>query len=126
MRILKVSGATPLTQIRFGSTAMLKGVVQHQHTTVRKAIRLVAAIWEGGIPLPAEELVKSGQRHNLMSTTLLMWESTTTAETRMGNLMESGATPLTQMCGGSTALFQYVEHITVRKVIRLVSLIQES
>ena len=74
-----------------------------------------------------EGLVKSGQHNNLMSILLeQIWESTTTAETRMGNLMESGVTPLTQMCGGSIARFQYVEQTTVRNVIRMVSLIQES
>ena len=93
---------------------------------VRRAIHLVSAIPEGQMSQKVEELVRSGQRQNLMIMTSLMWESITTAETRMGNLMESGATPLTQMCGGSTALFQYVEHITVRKVIRMVSVIQES
>ena len=55
------------------------------------------------------ELVKSGQRQSLMSTVLLMWESTTTAGILMAILVESGVTPLTQMRNGSIALFQYVD-----------------
>ena len=75
-----------------------------------------------------EELVKSGQRHNLMSTHLPVWDSTITAGIQMdGILEESGASPLTQISYGSTALFHIVmQHSTVRKVIRWVSLIQES
>ena len=54
------------------------------------------------------ELVKSGQPRNLMSITIYMWESTTTAGILMRILKEFGATPLTQISDGSTALFQYV------------------
>ena len=56
----------------------------------------------------AEELVRSGQPYNLMSMTILMWESTTIAGIILGILKESGVTPLTQISDGSTALSQYV------------------
>ena len=56
----------------------------------------------------AEELVRSGQPRNLMSMTILMWESTTIAGIILGILKESGVTPLTQISDGSTALSQYV------------------
>ena len=55
-----------------------------------------------------EELVRSGQPRNLMSTHILMWESTTIAGILMGILEESGASPLIQRSNGSTALFQAV------------------
>ena len=75
-----------------------------------------------------EELVKSGQRHNLMSTHLPVWESTITAGIQMdGILEESGASPLTQIRNGSFALFHIVmQHTTVKRAFRWVSLIQES
>ena len=70
-----------------------------------------------------EGLVKSGQRHN----TLLRWESTTTAGILIATLKESGATPLTQISGGKSALFLFVTlHTNVRKVIRRVSIMPES
>ena len=55
-----------------------------------------------------EERVKSGQRHNLMITHILIWESTTTAGILMAILVESGVSPLTQISPGSIALFQDV------------------
>ena len=68
-----------------------------------------------------EGLAKSGQHHNLMSTHILMWESTTTAEIQMEVWVESGALLLTQMCRGSLALFQFVMQLTTaRKVVHLV------
>ena len=74
----------------------------------------------------AEELVKPGQHKNLMSTMLHGWETTTIAGTQLGFLEESGATPLIQISGGSTALSRFViQHTTVRKVIHWVSVIQE-
>ena len=76
-----------------------------------------------------EGLVKSGQHKNLMSIPLEQnWGSTTTAGIQVVFfLRESGASPLTQMSYGITALFQYVmQHTTVKEVIRWVSLIQES
>ena len=73
------------------------------------------------------ELVKSGQLLILMIMTLLMWESTTIAGILMGNLVESGAIPLIQMSGGSTALFHIViQHTDVRKAIHWVSVMPES
>ena len=65
-----------------------------------------------------EGLVKSGQRHSLMIImTILMWESTTTAEILMGVLKESGATPLTQIRNGSTAMSKdAMQHTTVRRL----------
>ena len=73
-----------------------------------------------------EELVKSGQPRNLMIAGILRRESTTIAETLMGILKESGATPLTQLENGSTALFQFVvQHTTVRKAIHWVKAIWE-
>ena len=55
------------------------------------------------------ELVKSGQHKNPMGTTMLMWESTTTAGILMAILVESGATPPIQMRNGIIALSQYVD-----------------
>ena len=75
---------------------------------VRKAIHLVEVTPEGQKSLLAEGLVRFGQHHNLMSTTLLMWESTTTVGIQMGTLKESGVTPLIQIRNGSTALSRYV------------------
>ena len=75
-----------------------------------------------------EGLVKSGQHNNLMSILLEQnWESTTNAGIQMGlYLMESGASPLTQMSYGSIALFHIViQHTTVRKAIHWVSPIWE-
>ena len=73
------------------------------------------------------ELANSGQPHNLMSTTILRWESTTTAGIQVVNLVESGATPLIQISGGSSALFQSVRQLTTaRKVIHLVQPIVEA
>ena len=75
-----------------------------------------------------EELVKSGQRHNLMSTNMLMWESTTTAGIQVQIFMgASGATPLIQRSGWKSALSRFVmQHMTVRKAIPWVSHIWES
>ena len=55
------------------------------------------------------ELANSGQPHNLMSTTILRWESTTTAGILMAILVESGATPPIQMRNGIIALSQHVD-----------------
>ena len=77
-----------------------------------------------------EELVKSGQPHNLMCPNILMWvkwkilrrESTIIAESLLVVvLLESGATPLTQIRDGNSALSQFVmQHTTVSKVIHWV------
>ena len=73
-----------------------------------------------------EELVKSGQHHNLMGTIILMWESTTIAGILMGIPMECGVTPLIQIEDGSTALSRDVmQHSTVRKAIHWVKAILE-
>ena len=77
---------------------------------VKKAIHLVPAIWEKQMSQQVEGLVRSGQHRNLMSTIILMWESTITAGTLMTILWVSIVTPLIQKSGGSTALFQYVHH----------------
>ena len=75
----------------------------------------------------AEELVSFGLPQNLISTALLMWESTTTAEIQVGTMVESGASPLTPISYGSSALFRYVTlHTTVRKVIHLVLVILDA
>ena len=58
----------------------------------------------------AEELVRLGQPRNLMIARILVWESTTIAGIQMGILKESGATPLTQISDGSTALSLYVRN----------------
>ena len=76
--------------------------------SVRKAIHWVSVIQERGMSQQAEELVRHGQPRNLMSMTLLMWESTTIAGILMIILMESGASPLIQISDGSTALSLYV------------------
>ena len=55
-----------------------------------------------------EEIVRSGQHHNLISTHILMWENTTTVGILMMILWVSIVTPLIQISDGSTALFQYV------------------
>ena len=61
-----------------------------------------------------EGLVKSGQHKNLMSIPLEQnWGSTTTAGIRPEFLLESGASPLTQMSYGSIALFQQYAHEVV-------------
>ena len=76
-----------------------------------------------------EGLVKSGQHNNLMSIQLGQnWENTTIAGTLMGFcLRESSVLPLTQICRGSSVLSQDVmQHTTVRKVIRWVSVMPES
>ena len=74
-----------------------------------------------------EGLVKSGQRQNLMSTHILIWESTTTAGILMGILVESGATPLTQISDGNSALFPIVmQHTFVKMAILWVSVMSES
>ena len=76
--------------------------------SVRKEIHLVPAIQEGRMSQLVEGLVKSGQRHNLMSIPTLMLESTITAGIPMAILKVSTVTPLTQRSVGSTALFQDV------------------
>ena len=119
--ILEESGATPLIQISDGNTALSHGVEQSQRVVnVRKlALHLVDTILEKSMSQQAEGLVKTGQCHSLMRIAILMWESTTTAGILLGILVESGATPLIQISGGSSALFQFVmQHTTVRKVIR--------
>ena len=75
---------------------------------VRKAIHWVPAILEGWMSQVVEELVKSGQQHNLMIAGILRWESTTTAEIQMGILVECGVTPLIQIRCLSTAMSQNV------------------
>ena len=65
-----------------------------------------------------EELVRSGQRRNLMSTTIPKKASTTSAETRMGILVESGATPLTLKRHGSTAMFPDVSQSQQKMIQR--------
>ena len=74
-----------------------------------------------------EGLVRYGQHNNLMSTTRLMWESTTTAGILMAILLESGATPLTQISDGKPALFHIViQHTFVKMAILWVSVMSES
>ena len=51
-----------------------------------------------------DESVRSGQPHNLMNMTSLMWESTTVAGIQMGMLQEFGAIPLIQGSDGSIVL----------------------
>ena len=65
----------------------------------------------------AEELVRSGQPRNLIKACILTWEITTVAGILMIILMESGASPLTQMSNGSTALSLYVRHQPVLRLI---------
>ena len=73
-----------------------------------------------------EGLVKSGQHNNHIKPIFLMWESITIAETRMGDLAESGVTPLIQIRNGSIAMSKGVLHqTTVRKVIHWVPAIRE-
>ena len=75
-----------------------------------------------------EELVKSGQPHNLMIAGILSWESTTTAGIQMVLILkESGVTPLTQISDGNSALFHIVmQHTTVKMAILWVSVMSES
>ena len=71
-----------------------------------------------------EELVKSGQHNNLMSTILVQnWESTTIAgPLKVELICESGATPLIQKSIGSIALSQSASQpMIVKKVIHLES-----
>ena len=119
-------GVTPLTQIRNGNIVMSKGVMQH--TTVRKAIHWVPAIQERGMSQQAEELVRLGQLRNLMSMTILVWGSITTAGIQIMIIMEEcGASLLTQIRNGSIAMSKVVmQHTTVRKVIHWVSVILEA
>ena len=113
---------------------MSKGVVQHNKDistkitqSVRKVIHWVSAIWEGWMSQGVGELVSSGMLHTLMSTHSLMWESTTTAGILRASLVVSGASPLTHIRDGSTALFHHVmQHTTVKKAIRWVSVTSES
>ena len=120
MGILVESGATPLTQKSFGNIAMSKGVM-HQ-TTVRQVIHWVSVIQESQIPLPVEGCVKAGGRWALglgsgMSKMWyggMRWEITTTAGILLGGILmgidrcESGASPLTQIWTGITAMFLIV------------------
>ena len=69
----------------------------------KKATHLVPAILETWITHLVEELAWPGQKH-----IILRWESTTTAETLIMILRESGATPMVLM-GGVIALFQSVQ-----------------
>ena len=75
-----------------------------------------------------EGLVRYGQHNNLMSTGMLMWESTTTAGIQMVLILkESGVTPLTQISDGNSALFHIVmQHTTVKMAILWVSVMSES
>ena len=67
------SGASPLTLIRGGSTALCQDVdLSQQVMTVRKlAFHLVDTILERSMSQQAEELVKTGQRRNLISLHIL-------------------------------------------------------
>ena len=56
-----------------------------------------------------EGLVKPGQHKNLMSMALLKLGTTTTAETHLGILLASGATPLILTCGGKPARCRSVD-----------------
>ena len=75
-----------------------------------------------------EELVRFGKPHNLTSIRSLMSESTIIADNLLALLVqESGATPLTQISAGNTALFQFViQHTNVKWVILWVSVMLES
>ena len=102
------SGATPLTQIRDGSTAILQPArqtihnkqQQYTHMIAKRVIHLVPdmlAVWLSQL---VEELVKDGRPGT-------WWENTTIAGTHMGILMVSGVT-LPRDWIGSTVLFQNV------------------
>ena len=67
-----------------------------------------------------EGFVKSGQCKNLMSIPTLTLESTIIVESLLVVVVqESGATPLTQISDGNSALPEFVmKHTTVREVIR--------
>ena len=70
-----------------------------------------------------EELAKPGQLNSLMAILSLSWEIISTAGTQVGTLEESGATPLIQICDGSTALSHSVpRRMIVKKVHYLASL----
>ena len=62
--------------------------VPRKITSVKKAIHWVSAIPERGMSQQAEELVRHGQPRNLMSMTLLLWESTTNAGTELRNVTD--------------------------------------
>ena len=79
---------------------------------VRKAIHWEKTILEWSMSRLVGKLVKSGQYNNIVSTHFLIWESRTTVGIRMGTLVESGASPLTQINNGSTALFQMCLKVT--------------
>ena len=100
------SGVTPPIQISDWSSALFRYVMQH--TTVRKAFHWVPAIQERLMSRGVEELVRSGQPHNLIRIPTLMSESTIIAGIPITILGVSTVTPLTQKSAGSTALFQYV------------------
>ena len=101
--ILKGFGVLPVgfSGIGIGSTALFQCAI----ISVRRGSHWEKTILEMSVSLGASNLalcklaqdVKSGHRHNLMSTTLLTWENTTTAGIQMGNLEESGATPQVQV-----------------------------
>ena len=88
------------------------GITRQQNESEEKLRNMISfdSSWEGGmherdrysislctLVMALVQDVKSGQRHNLMSTTLLTWENTTTAGIQMGNLEASGATPQIQI-----------------------------
>ena len=75
-----------------------------------------------------EELVRFGKPHNLTSIRSLMSESTIIADNLLALLVqESGATPLTPICDGNTALFQLViQHTNVKRATHWVSVMPES
>ena len=107
MGTLEESGATPPIQICDGSTALSHSVPRRM--IVKKVHYLASLMLAICLSHKVGGLVKSGHHRSLTSIHLLDWETITTAGTQMGILREFSATPLIQICSGSTALFQYVQ-----------------
>ena len=109
MGVLEESGATPLTQIRDGRTAichpakqtMHNKQQQYTHMIAKRVIHLVPDMMVVWLSQLVEELVKDGRPGQ-------WWENTTIAGTHMGILMVSGVT-LPWDWIGSTVLFQNVD-----------------
>ena len=101
---LEESGATPMIRTCPGTTALFHSVprrmiVKEVHYLGSLMLAICLSHKVGG-------LVKSGHHCSLTSTHLLHWETITTAETQLGIPREFSASPLIQICPGSTALFQ--------------------
>ena len=96
--LLEESGASPLIQIRHGSSALFHSVLQHM--IVKKVIHLVPIIMAVWLSQLVEELVKDGRPWRMS-----WWENTTIAGTHLGLLMVSGVTLPQDL---SSVLFQNV------------------